>query len=58
MLASELATRLLQQILTDGDGEVVFSITGFGRSEEISTVVKYEDEDASGVVTKRMYVLT
>ena len=56
MKASELVGKLMEEVLKNGDGEVVFEYFG-GQFENIYEITPIEDVDAFGKVTKRLFVL-
>jgi hypothetical protein len=56
MKASKLVSFLMEEILSKGDGEVVFEYFS-NEYEPIDCLDVYEDEDHSGKVTKRTVVL-
>lgn len=61
MKASKLISLLMEEVLSKGDGDVVFESYNdhIGIYEEISiySMELNEDEDSSGKVTKRTFVL-
>jgi len=56
MKASELVGKLMEEMLKNGDGEVVFEYFR-GQVEDIDNITPIEDVDAFGKVTKRLFVL-